>query len=111
MWREVMCVLDVRHPAVHHDSWGGALDLILSWWGFFIAVAFCAWRGRRVLRLASTAAARLLGCRSQSRLTSPAALRLLCIGGAPVGNLDKTVRTVDHLVHGAAEESGCLVTQ
>ena len=33
-----------RHPAVHNDTWGGALGLFLSWLGFLLAVAFCAWR-------------------------------------------------------------------
>ena len=36
-----------RHPAVHNDTWGGALGLFLSWLGFVLAVAFCAWRARR----------------------------------------------------------------
>ena len=37
-----------RHPAVRNDTWGGALGLVLSWFGFLLAVAFCAWRGRRL---------------------------------------------------------------
>lgn len=37
-----------RHPAVRNDAWGGALGLFLSWVGFLLAVAFCAWRARRV---------------------------------------------------------------
>lgn len=37
-----------RHPAVRNDTWGGALGLFLSWLGFLIAVAFCAWRARRL---------------------------------------------------------------
>lgn len=37
-----------RHPAVRNDSWGGALGLLLSWLGFLLAVAFCAWRARRL---------------------------------------------------------------
>jgi hypothetical protein len=37
-----------RHPAVRNDTWGGALGFVLSWVGFALAVAFCAWRGRRV---------------------------------------------------------------
>jgi hypothetical protein len=36
-----------RHPAVRNDTWGGALGLVLSWLGFLIAVAYCAWRARR----------------------------------------------------------------
>ena len=43
-----------RHPAVRNDAWGGALGLFLSWIGFLLAVAFCAWRARR-LRAASAA--------------------------------------------------------
>jgi len=37
-----------RHPAVRNDSWGGALGLFLSWLGFLLAVAFCAWRARQL---------------------------------------------------------------
>ena len=37
-----------RHPAVRNDSWGGALGLVLTWVGFVLAVAFCAWRARRL---------------------------------------------------------------
>jgi hypothetical protein len=37
-----------RHPAVRNDSWGGALGLFLSWLGFLLAVAFCAWRAGRL---------------------------------------------------------------
>jgi hypothetical protein len=37
-----------RHPAVRNDTWGGALGFFLSWLGFLLAVAFCAWRARRV---------------------------------------------------------------
>ena len=37
-----------RHPAVRNDTWGGALGLVLSWFGFLLAVGFCAWRGRRL---------------------------------------------------------------
>ncbi len=37
-----------RHPAVRNDTWGGAFGLVLSWPGFLLAVAFCAWRGRRL---------------------------------------------------------------
>ncbi|WP_322936602.1 hypothetical protein [Nocardioides bizhenqiangii] len=37
-----------RHPAVRNDTWGGALGLFLSWPGFLLAVAFCAWRGTRL---------------------------------------------------------------
>jgi hypothetical protein len=37
-----------RHPAVRNDTWGGALGLVLSWIGFLMAVAFCAWRARRL---------------------------------------------------------------
>jgi hypothetical protein len=37
-----------RHPAVRNDTWGGAPGLIFSWLGFLAAVAFCAWRGRRM---------------------------------------------------------------
>jgi hypothetical protein len=36
-----------RHPAVRNDTWGGALGFVLSWLGFLLAVAYCAWRGRR----------------------------------------------------------------
>ena len=37
-----------RHPSVRNDSWGGALGLLLSWLGFLLAVAFCAWRSHRL---------------------------------------------------------------
>lgn len=37
-----------RHPAVRNDTWGGALGFVLSWIGFLLAVAFCAWRGHRM---------------------------------------------------------------
>jgi len=37
-----------RHPAVRNDAWGGALGLFLSWFGFLLAVAFCAWRSQRL---------------------------------------------------------------
>jgi hypothetical protein len=43
-----------RHPAVHNDTWGGALGLVLSWLGFLLAVAFCAWRARRMSADAAT---------------------------------------------------------
>jgi hypothetical protein len=36
-----------RHPAVRNDTWGGALGFLLSWLGFVLAVAYCAWRARR----------------------------------------------------------------
>ena len=36
-----------RHPAVRNDTWGGALGFFLSWIGFLLAVAYCAWRARR----------------------------------------------------------------
>ena len=37
-----------RHPAVRNDTWGGALGFFLSWLGFLLAVALCAWQARRV---------------------------------------------------------------
>lgn len=37
-----------RHPAVRNDTWGGAAGFLLSWLGFLLAVAFCAWRARRL---------------------------------------------------------------
>lgn len=37
-----------RHPAVRNDTWGGALGFFFSWLGFLAAVAFCAWRARRL---------------------------------------------------------------
>ena len=39
-----------RHPAVRNDTWGGALGFVLSWLGFLLTVAFCAWRARRQAR-------------------------------------------------------------
>ena len=44
-----------RHPAVRNDTWGGALGLLLSWFGFLLAVGFCAWRGRRMRNELTTA--------------------------------------------------------
>ena len=37
-----------RHPAVRNDSWGGAFGLVLSWLGFLLVLAYCAWRARRL---------------------------------------------------------------
>jgi len=37
-----------RHPAVRNDTWGGAFGLVLSWVGFLLAIAFCAWRAKRL---------------------------------------------------------------
>ena len=37
-----------RHRAVRNDTWGGVLGLVLSWLGFVLAVAFCAWRAQRL---------------------------------------------------------------
>lgn len=47
-----------RHPAVRNDAWGGGLGLFLSWLGFLLAVAYCAWRARQhgKVRAGSTAA-------------------------------------------------------
>ena len=43
-----------RHPAVRNDTRGGALGITLSWLGFVIALAFCAWRARRMRRELAT---------------------------------------------------------
>ncbi|PWN02757.1 hypothetical protein DJ010_10060 [Nocardioides silvaticus] len=46
-----------RHPAVRNDAWGGTLGFFLSWPGFLVAIAFCAWRKSKLDKRSAAPAA------------------------------------------------------